>query len=441
MFLRALSYPTNTVRITDSASGPFVRGSVCWLTRSRLGVVEREVRNKTVHERSTPYIFPVMRTPSRVLHLLWLTILSTVGSNSLAAETPGKAGVYCKLAHLADSPAALRKTMAEIKSAGIDFILPYAKLTSGAVRWASEVAPPEMIDGSNFLGNVAAAAHKAGLKVYPVFCVCTEGGDTKVDLMLERNPSWAFKAPEGPIGYIDPGNAEARDYETRLMVEMATKYPIDGISLDYMRMPNKVGYTDTARAEFLKHKGVDLAEITRPGGALETEGGKKPVSAKASAQANPAWPAYKQWRGGQLNKFMGELRTAVHKARPGLPFSSYCWGAHTFTGNFETCQDWKTWIEEKQLDWVNPSGYRYTDESFKEAAALNRKTVPKNVPFYITIGVSTSHGKLENPAALRKQMAFAKEAGADGLVFFTWEALAKFMPESGKDIRDWQRTR
>jgi uncharacterized lipoprotein YddW (UPF0748 family) len=326
--------------------------------------------------------------------------------------------------------------MSDIKAAGIDFILPYTKLTSGKVKWDSKVAPKDMIETPDFLGAVTEAAHKAGLKVYPVFCVCTEGGDTKVNALLEKNPSWAYKGVEGPMGYIDPGNKDARRYQIALMVEMASKYPIDGISLDYMRMPNRVGYTDTARAAFLKTKQVDLAKIIDPATTLETEGGKKP-SAKAKVQAHPVWAEYKEWRREQLNQFMREMRTAVHKARPGLPMSSYCWGAHTLTGNFETCQDWKTWIDQKQLDWINPSGYRYTDESFKEAAALNRKTVPKSVPFYITIGVSTSHGKLEDPAALRKHMTFAKEAGAEGLCFFTWEALRKFMPESGKDIKAW----
>jgi len=362
-----------------------------------------------------------------------------LGVVSGMAAAPGKAGVYCKLTDI-KNPAALAETMLQIKAAGIDFILPYTKLTSGKVKWASKIAPKEMLDDPEFLGQVTKAAHQAGLKVYPVFCVCTEGGDTKVNPLLETHPSWAFKTASGPVGYIDPGNAEARAYQTSLIVEAATLYPIDGISLDYMRFPQKVGYTDTARTEFLSRKGVDLAKVLEPA-ALESEGGKKGAST-AAVRANPVWPQYKEWRRQQLNKFMHELRDAVQNARPGLPMSSYCWGAHTLNSpSFETCQDWKTWIDKKQLDWINPSGYRYTDEEFKKAAALNRQTVPAATPFYITIGVSTSHGKLENPAALRKQMQFAKESGADGLIFFTWEALRNFMPESGKDIREWRPAR
>lgn len=357
-----------------------------------------------------------------------------------ATPLPGKAGVYCRLTDVIESPAALNRTMNEIKAAGIDFILPYAKLTSGKVNWDSRVAPAELAGKTDLMEKVVKAAHAAGLKVYPVFCVATEGGDEKTNELLERHPSWAFVVGGRRVGYIDPGNAQARRYEMDLMVELVTQYPVDGLSLDYMRAPNRVGYTVTARDHFLKTHQVDLAELTAASSeALDTEGGKKAAAtAAAKARSHPVWPAYRAWRRDQLNQFMRQLRAAVRQARPDLPISSYCWGAHTYTGNFETCQDWKTWIAEGWLDWINPSGYRYTDEAFREAAELNRRNVPKGFPYYITIGVATSHGKLPDVAALKKQLEFSRQAQADGIIFFTWEALRRFMPEAGEAIRQWQ---
>jgi uncharacterized lipoprotein YddW (UPF0748 family) len=115
------------------------------------------------------------------------------------------------------------------------------------------------------------------------------------------------------------------------------------------------------------------------------------------------------------------------------------WGYHTYTGNYEVCQDWVTWIHGGILDWINPSGYRYDDASFRQAAQLNRQHVPTNFPFYITIGVTTSHGSLKNAAEIRNQMRMASEAGADGLVFFTWEALSPFAKELADDIKNYRR--
>ena len=160
------------------------------------------------------------------------------------------------------------------------------------------------------------------------------------------------------LGFIDAGNPEVRRYEIALMVEMITKYPVDGVSIDYMRGPNRVGYTDSGREAMKREHGVDLAELVAgPQAALETEGGKKAVAEKAAAGAarkHPVWPKYQAWQRAQINGFMREIRQAVDKARPGLQISTYCWGAHTYTGTFETYQDWKTWIAEGWLDWINP---------------------------------------------------------------------------------------
>jgi uncharacterized lipoprotein YddW (UPF0748 family) len=364
--------------------------------------------------------------------VLVLPALPTLGA---ASKTPGRIGVYARLSDEATSPEKLRETMKLMKSVGIDFIFPPGK--GSAVYWDSQVAPKELVKEPGYLERVVQCAHAEGLKVYPVSCVATEGGEAAPNAVLKRNPSWAFFYDGARRGYIDPGNADARRYEVSLISEVVSKYDVDGLSLDYCRCPNRVGYTDTGRAEFLKKYNVDLAKIAGASSeALDSEGGKKAArSVTASARANPIWPEWQKWKTAQINTLAREIRAAVNQAKPGLPISSYVWGYHTYTNKSEVCQDWVTWINEGILDWINPSGYRYTDASFLEAARLNREHVPKGFPFYITIGVKTSHGALKDAAAIRKQMNVARECGADGLVFFTWEALRPFASELANDIK------
>lgn len=331
--------------------------------------------------------------------------------------------------------------MRAIKAAGIDFILPTAKGTSGKVNWDSRVAPEDMIGDRSYMERIVKYAHAEGLKVYPVACVCTEGGDKEANALLKRKPSWAFFFEGGRKGYIDFGNPEARVYEVALIKELVTTYDVDGLSLDYMRAPNRVGYSDSGRTHFLRKNKVDLAAIVGDTSViLDTEGGAKAAPSAATVREHPIWPAWRAWRREKLNVFMSEIAAAVRKAKPGLPISSYCWGAHTYTGNFETGQDWKTWIAKGWLDWINPSGYRYTDEGFVEAANGNRAAVPRGFPFYITIGVRTSHGELATVADVERHMRMSREAGADGIIFFTWQALRKFLPEAGTAIRAWKNT-
>lgn len=372
-----------------------------------------------------------------VRDLLMVSALLCIGSAVSAGLSPGTIGAYVRLSEVAKSPAKLRAEMKRMKAAGIDFIIAAGKGTSGQVNWDSKIASKEMIGDAAYMEKVIKCAHAAGLKVYPVVCVCPEGGEGKLDAILERNPSWAWYCNGARRGYIDPGNAEARHYETSLIAELVGKYDVDGLSLDYLRCPSRVGYTDTGRAAMLRDHKVDMATVVGTTEvALDTEGGKKAnVARHATVLKNPVWPEWKKWRTEQINTLMREIRAAVDKAKPGLPISSYVWGYNTYSSSAETCQDWMTWIKEGWIDWINPSGYRYTDEAFLAAARANRAHVPKGFPFYITIGVLTSHGKLKDAAEVKHQIAMARECGAEGLVFFTWESLKPFADEVGPDIK------
>ena len=366
-------------------------------------------------------------------------VLLNVPSRVTGSESPGRIGVYAGLEEESKSPESLRQAMKLIKATGIDFI--HCSGKDHLLFWDSQVAPKELVKDPAYMEKVLQCAHEAGLKVYPVFCLATEGGEGGPNVLLQRNPAWAFVSGGVRYGYIDPGNADARRYEASLAAELAGKYKVDGLSLDYARCPNRIGYTDSGRAEFLKKYNVDLAKVAGGGpAALDTEGGKKAAAAmSASARANPIWPEWRKWRMQQVNNLVRELSVAVRKAKPELPISSYVWGYHTYTGNYEVCQDWVTWIDEGILNWINPSGYRYDDTSFRQAARLNREHVPTNFPYYITIGVTTSHGSLKNAAEIREQIKMASEAGADGLVFFTWEALRRFAEELAPDIKAYRR--
>ncbi|NLN78183.1 MAG: family 10 glycosylhydrolase [Armatimonadetes bacterium] len=370
--------------------------------------------------------------------LLATIVLLCTSVPSFSGINPGKIGAYVKLNKEVQSPAKLRAAMKRIKASGIEFIIPSTKLTSGAVNWDSRVAPKSQIADPAYIEKIIKYAHAEGLKVYPMFCLCTEGGEGKLSELLECNPSWAWYTEGKRKGYIDPGNAAARQYQCSLIAELVGNYDVDGLSLDYLRCPNRIGYTDTGRAAILKKHGVDLESVVKSSEeVLDTEGGVVSKAQPSNARNHDIWPAWKQWRYNEINTFMREIRATVNKTKPGLPVASYVWGYSTYTGNSEVCQDWKTWIKSGWLDWINPSGYRYDDQVFRDVALQNRANIPKGFPFYITIGVHTSHGTLNSAEEVRRQMTIAHECGADGLVFFTWEALDKFADELAPDIKSF----
>lgn len=374
--------------------------------------------------------------------IIFLLLICGTAMADKAEKMPGRIGVYLTVRdnHLT-SPYQMRQLMKTIKASGVDFILPFAvKNTSGHVSWESEIAPKELIRNPQLMEMVTKYAHAEGLKVYPVYCVASEGGESGLNALLRQNPSWAYFYDGERKGYLDLGNKDARKYVVSMITELVSKYDVDGLSLDYMRSPNRIGYADSGRDYFLKKRGVDLAEIVAlsPDVDLSTEGGIEARDAmKAAARKHPIWPEWQKFRTQNVNLLTKEIREAVDRIKPGLPISSYCWGYTTYTRTYEACQDWVTWIKKGHLDWINPTGYRYDDEVFLDTAKQNRALIPKGFPFYVTIGVTTSHGRLETAEDVKRQMRMCKEAGADGIVFFRWNNLEPFLPEVAETIKAW----
>jgi len=226
----------------------------------------------------------------------------------------------------------------------------------------------------------------------------------------------------GPTSMTAPGAAtltrqpEARRYEVSLVSELVGKYDVDGLSLDYCRCPNRVGYTDSGRAEFLKKHNVDLAKIVGADPeALDTEGGKKAASSMAaSARANPIWPEWRKMAnradqrpdaGDSHRGQQGETRPADLQLRLGLPHLHEQVRGLPGLGH---------------VDQGRPAGLDQSLRLSLYGCVVLGSRAPQpgacatGFPFYITIGVKTSHGSLKDAAEIRKQITMAASAAPTG---------------------------
>ncbi len=297
-----------------------------------------------------------------------------------ASRGPGRIGVYLRLQSLAGDPDAMRRELREVRRCGVDFIVPIAKDTSGRVYWDSRLAPSELVASKTFLADITRLAHEAGLKVYPWVCVCTEGGLTAVNRVLKDHPDWATITADGSIGIIDPGNPAARKYEIRLIAEMVDTVEVDGVSLDYVRASNRFAYTPTLRSDFLRLHGTDARDILGLGAA--------PVGSES---------------GGPRAGSAGHRRASILSGRRGGSGTAGIWtadaGDRRLGAQGEAGSDHRLLrlgrthlrpdvrdvsglkADRKGVGWTDhPSGYRYTEESFVEAARLNRASVPQSCP-------------------------------------------------------------
>jgi uncharacterized lipoprotein YddW (UPF0748 family) len=116
--------------------------------------------------------------------------------------------------------------------------------------------------------------------------------------------------------------------------EIATRYPVDGIHLDYVRLPVlDAGHDATTRARFAMAHGEDPARFRR-----------LPAAARPAMEAR--WSAF---LADQVTAVVAMVRDTLAVARPGLPLSAAVL-ADTAAARGKHAQAWGEWLDRGLLD-------------------------------------------------------------------------------------------
>lgn len=255
----------------------------------------------------------------------------------------------------------------------------------------------------------------AGIRLGGVVCLLPEGAE-KLKGILEEHPEWAMRNNKGqPMGWLDPAVPEVRAYRVKDIVEAARKYKLDDISLDYGRLSS--GPSDRG------------SEIYRK------EFGKDPRTFKF---ATPDYVHWFNWESKHLTQMVKEVREALKKECPNTKLSAYVQG-NKFSGDmawFDNHQPSLDWVKNGYMDVIYSTGYIYDMLQYKSWCKrqidLFHKANP-DVPCLITIGVGSSHGRLETFEELLYQINTITELGGEGAAFFRWVSLEKWADQLGKE--------
>jgi uncharacterized lipoprotein YddW (UPF0748 family) len=156
------------------------------------------------------------------------------------------------------------------------------------------------------------------------------------------HPQWivcdsAGRPMKGGEGYItfSPGIPGVREHIQKVVMDIVSKYDIDGIHFDYIRYPegsNVRGYS---------HDSVSVARFN-------------------SQEANPYKLDFENWEREQVSIFVRNVYNAIAEAKPKVKvscspigkFSGVGWSAYSVV-----YQDARRWMEEGKMDFVVPMVY------------------------------------------------------------------------------------
>jgi uncharacterized lipoprotein YddW (UPF0748 family) len=345
------------------------------------------------------------------------------------------------------SPESIKQMVAAAENGGFNTLLVQVRgrgdaYYSGTIEpRAGELAGKPTFDP---LATVLAEAHAAGIKVHAWVAVNLVSSSVSLpasrDHVIYRAPEWLMVPRElaaemkkidlrspAYIGrlarwtrshstiveglYTSPLHPAAQDHTAAVIGEIAAKYPVDGIHLDYVRFPNEdFDYSPSALEHFKK----SIAGVL-----TDTE--KREAAAREildpAAYPNLFPERWNDFRRSQLTMMVTKIRTAVKTARPGALVSAAV-VPDLQTAFASRMQDWRGWLDQSLLDVICPMAYTTESDMFQ-------KQVAAAVAYAGSRPVWAGIGAYQMPASQTlSHIAAANKLGAAGIILFSYEAMA-----------------
>jgi len=345
-----------------------------------------------------------------LLTAVWLAApVSCIGAGDASLSGPVR-GVWMHPGFFGpEKAAAIEKmgtTLDEYAKAGINTLIMLVKNTSGHVYYASEIGVPDGAWNWDFFGVFLAEAKKRKMEVHPWFCVFPESA---ILGQVREHPEWLIQSPKREmVGAANPALPAVREYEISLMLEVAKKYDVGWIHLDYIRYPCEptepyFSFDAETLRLFKQDTGIDMAAV------------------KARDSGNMAWNEWLRWNTDRVTVFVRELKGALEKTGRTVRISAAVFpdaqNARVLIG-----QDWPAWAREELVDMLCPMLYSNDAGLFEKLvreAVAHGKGRSQVCP---GIGIGTSHNQ-NTPEGMIEQMRISKKLGADGVVFFSSSSL------------------
>ncbi|MBN2364937.1 MAG: hypothetical protein EH225_02180 [Calditrichaeota bacterium] len=265
--------------------------------------------------------------------------------------------------------------------------------------------------GRDPLQEVIEEAHSRDIAVIPWFEYGFAASFQKNGgMILQKKPEWSARDINGGLltkngfEWMNGYHPEVQNFLLSLILEVVRNYDVQGIQGDdrLPAQPVEGGYSSYTIDRYMKEQNE-----------------KYP-------------PAYEQdsdwmlWRADILNEFAGKVYREVKKIKPDMYVS---WAPSIYPWSYdEYLQDWPAWVLQGNGDIIHPQVYRYSIQEYRSSLdSIPGKTLLGRSPdSLIYPGVLMNVGDyVISPEFLLQAVAYNREKGYRGEVFFFYEGLRK----------------
>lgn len=318
-----------------------------------------------------------------------------------------------------------KAVMPELKELGINLVIMHMGGGTMALFSGSKVQPDvrdPLGPGGDWLAEAVKCAHESGIEIYPYLNNCIVQAKTESAKQLRQAGRLQVGLEGEEIEWFCPSQEVNLEHIEAGMVEIATKYAVDGVMYDFIRYPAgpEGCFCPKCRALFEKETGKAVSSWPKDVGK---DGGRR--------------GEWVEFRCRRISGLVKRTSTRIRSQAPNVKI-----GAAVFA-NWPQCrdeigQDWVRWCKEGWLDLVCPMNYTPDSERFAELAAAHRAALPDGFPICQGIGIVTPPDWVaasKDPVALALQIALARKHGAVG--WFGYRYVPKGTHNLLAPLKEW----
>lgn len=353
-------------------------------------------------------ILPVSAQPKHEIRATWLTTLG--GMDWPRAKAGNERGIQRQKKELCD-------ILDRLKAANINTILLQTRLRGDMIYPSDIETFAESLTGHTGrnpgydpLAFTIEECHKRGMELHAWIVTIPVGNTRQVQLLgrnsvVQKNRKFC-KLYKGNW-YLDPGNPETKEYLSCIVKEIASRYDVDGIHLDYIRYPEQAEHFPDKDTYRQYGKGKDL----------------------------------KQWRRDNITEIVRRLYTDIKAIKPWIKVSSSPVGKYRDTNRYPSrgwnayhivYQDAQKWLKEGIHDMLFPMMYFQKNNFYP--FALDWKENCGNRPVIPGLGIYFLSPDEQDWTLdeIVRQVHFTRQIKLDGQAYFR----NRFLLDNTKGILD-----
>ncbi len=210
--------------------------------------------------------------------------------------------------------------------------------------------------------------------------------------------------------YVNPAIPAVRARLADVAEDIARRYPVDGIHLDYIRYA--APEYDYSRASLEAFRGWM--------GSRVPQGASSAINSRLRGGEVLAWVTeypseFGDFRREQVTLAVEEVRNAVRRARPSVTLSAAVF-ADPIDARNGRFQAWPEWLASGLIDVVQPMAYTSRDDLFADLMEAAKRADPSGRRVWPGLGIYQD----SFDGAIRK-LGMVRESGFAGAVLFSWD--------------------